>query len=300
MGLVRRRGALGRPWSGWRTAAWCAGALLLAVAVSPPLVSTAHADPAGHMVQHLLLGMYAPLGLVLAAPVTLLLGAASPAWRRRTARLLGSRPVHVLSHPVTAGLLTSGGLAVLYLTSLYAASLHRPWLHALVSVHFVASGCLFASAVAGPDPVPRRPSTATRAVVLVLTAAAHAVLAKWLYAHAGTLPPGAGHTPAATERAAQWMYYGGDVAEVLLACALFAGWRRARRHGARRTGRAGPGGPGPAPSHSTRTDRSTGSRAARTAGHSAASTPTRAATASITPTCPAGTTSSVMPSSSNT
>lgn len=244
VGVRRRTESLGRPWSPWRTAAWCSGALLVAAAVSPPAVAAAHADPRGHMVQHLLLGMYAPLGLVLAAPVTVLLGASSTAWRRRVGTILAARPVHVLAHPVAAALLTTGGLYVLYLTDLYAASLTNPALHVLVAAHLLASGCLFTWTLAGPDPAPGRPGLRTRALVLVLAAGAHAFLAKWLFGHAGTLQAGGHDFREAAELAARWMYYGGDGAELLLATALFATWYLARAprtaprgaaHGAART-----------------------------------------------------------------
>ncbi|GAB2679431.1 cytochrome c oxidase assembly protein [Thalassiella azotivora] len=237
----RRRGRLGRGWSRWRVASAVTGVALVAVAVSPPLVHWGHTDPRGHMVQHLLLGMYAPLALVLAAPVTLLLGALRPRTARRVGRVLASRPVHVFAHPVTAGLLSTGGLFVLYLTDLYALSTRAPLVHWLVAAHLLVAGSLFAWAVAGPDPAPRRPGTATRVVVLLVSAGAHAVLAKTLYARAGELPPGVPVVVEQAEQAARWMYYGGDVAEVLLACALLAGW--SRRAAGRARGVPVPGGP---------------------------------------------------------
>lgn len=55
------------------------------------------------------------------------------------------------------------------------------------------------------------------------------VLAKLLYAGAATLPALQGYPVARSEQAAQLMYYGGDVAEVLLAVALCAAWARSRR-----------------------------------------------------------------------
>ncbi|WP_069385950.1 cytochrome c oxidase assembly protein [Cellulosimicrobium cellulans] len=226
--VARRERALGRRWGRGRTAAWAAGSALLALAVSPPVADLAHADARGHMVQHLLLGMYAPLGLVLGAPVTLLLGAATTAGRRQVAAVLRSLPVRVLSHPLVAGVVDMGGLYVLYLTGLYAASMSSTLLHGVVNVHFVLAGTLFTWAVAGPDPAPHRPGVRVRVVALVLAAGAHAYLAKLLYARAGELPPGGHHTAAEVESAAQWMYYGGDLAEVALAVALFAGWYRAR------------------------------------------------------------------------
>lgn len=227
--VTRRRRRRTRPWPVARTVSWVAGAVLVGVAVSPPLTAFAHADPRGHMAQHLLVGMYAPVALVLAAPVTLALAASPPRTARRVTAVLRTPALHVLAHPVTAALLTVGGVWLLYLTPLYAATLRSGVLHAAVVVHLLASGVLFAWAVAGPDPAPRRPGTATRLTVLVLAAGAHATLARLLFAQAGTLPPGAGLPRATSEAAAQWMYYGGDLAEVALAVALLAGWYRRTR-----------------------------------------------------------------------
>lgn len=232
LGMVaRRRRAMGRRWSGWRTGAWVAGVVLLASGVSPLMTDLVHTDARGHMVQHLLLGMYAPLGLVLAAPVTLLLGASSTKNRRRIATVLDSFPVRVTSHPMVAGVIDMGGLYVLYLTGLYAASMHSALLHWVINIHFVLAGTLFTWAIVGPDPAPHRPGPRARLVALVLTAASHAYLAKMLYARASALPPGGGHAAAEMEQAAQVMYYGGDLAEIALAVTFFATWYHARsRH----------------------------------------------------------------------
>ncbi|MBA4609614.1 cytochrome c oxidase assembly protein [Aeromicrobium sp. Marseille-Q0843] len=224
----------GRAWSAWRAASWTAGAVGIALALAPPLAD-AHTAQA-HMVQHLLLGMLAPIGLVLGAPVTLLLTVLAPPAARRVTALLRTRAFHVLSHPVTTALLNVGGMFVLYLTPLFALSAQSPAVHHLVHAHFLVAGYLFAWSIAGPDPAPRRPSMTLRVVVLVLAGAAHAFLAKLLYARAGELPPGSDFTVADMQRAAQWMYYGGDVAEILLAVALFATWLGRRRDHPRQGG----------------------------------------------------------------
>lgn len=221
---VRRR-RIPRPWPAERTSAWAVGCALLVAAWSPLPVT---GDATRHVVQHLLLAMLAPLALVAAAPVTLLLGAASTPVRRVVGRVLGSTPVHVLTHPVSAAVLHVGGTAALYLTPLYALTTTSAPAHVLMHVHMLLAGCLFVWSLAGPDPAPRRPGTAVRLVVLVVAAGAHAALAKLLYAHADRLPVGAGHSRADVESAAQWMYYGGDVAEVLLALAVLVSWYRAR------------------------------------------------------------------------
>jgi putative membrane protein len=125
--------------------------------------------------------------------------------------------VHGRRHPVTALILTTGGLTVLYLTPLYARMLAEPALHQLVTVHFVLSGCLFAWVVAGADPAPHRPSVPARLVLLGVAIAAHATLSQLLYAGAYVQVP----APVADRQAgATLMYYGGDIAELLLAFAV--------------------------------------------------------------------------------
>jgi len=228
-GAVHARRAGGRTWSGRRTTSFVLGVLLVAVAFSPPAQAAAHGDPRGHMAQHLVLAMFAPLALVLGAPMTLLLGTLRSRGRRRASRLLRSRLVHGLAHPLTAAVFDMGALFVLYLTPLYALAAGNAWLHSLVAAHFLAAGYLFTWSIAGADPAPRRPSLGTRVTVLVAAAAAHAYLAKVLYAGAGALPPGSGDDAAAARSAALLMYYGGDLAEILLAVALFAAWYRRRR-----------------------------------------------------------------------
>src|SRR5690606_26141096 len=71
-----------------------------------------------HMTQHLLLGLVAPILLVLAAPLTLALQSAGPLTRQTLRRALRSPAAHLLAHPLVAWSLFGGGLAVLYLTPL--------------------------------------------------------------------------------------------------------------------------------------------------------------------------------------
>jgi putative membrane protein len=209
-------------WSGWRTASFAFGLSLIAIAILPPIAASAHIDLRGHMLQHLLLGMFAPLGLVMGAPVTLTLRALPTEAARTTVALLAARPIRVLTHPVTAAILDMGGMYLLYLTPLYVLSMDMPIVHGLIQVHFLISGSLFVWSIAGPDPAPHRPSMRTRLAVLFLATAAHATLAKLMYAYG--FPRGTHHSLAEIEAAAQTMYYGGDLAELLLAVAFFAGW----------------------------------------------------------------------------
>jgi putative membrane protein len=237
--MAARRAQRGRRgWSGWRIVSFVAGAVILAVAVSPPVAAWAHHDLRGHMTQHLLLGMIAPLGLVLAAPLTLVLREIPVPLARLATSALRSRPVRVATHPVTALLLDVGVLYLLFLTPLFAATLASPALHGVVHFHFFAAGSLFIWSIAGPDPVPHRPGFRTRLAALFVAIAAHSTLAKVMYAYGW--PRGTDFPLHEVRAAAKLMYYGGDAAELLLAIALFAAWYRAagRRRRSRSTARS--------------------------------------------------------------
>lgn len=207
--------------SGWRIVAALTGAALLGVALSPGFSAWAHHDFRGHMAQHLLVGMLAPLALVLSAPVSLALRVLPVSVARRLTRLLRSRWIRTVSHPLIALILNIGGMYLLYLTPLYALMLDSAPLHALIHFHFLVAGYLFCwSILAGPDPTPNPPGVRLRMAVLFVSIAAHAVLGKIMYGY--LWPRGTPHSAEQLRQGAELMYYGGDFAELLLAVALFA------------------------------------------------------------------------------
>ena len=187
----------------------------------------------GHMLQHVVLGMLAPVLVVLARPVTLVLRAVPKAARHRLKRVLGSRPAGVLVFPPVAAVLEAGSLWLLYRTPLFAAIGDEPWLH----IHVFLTGLLFTTAVCRLDPFHHRAGLGVRAGALIGAAAAHAVLAKTLYV---TPPPGVLLAVADRQAGAQLMYYGGDVAELGLALIVAVRWYaargRAELRSSRRTG----------------------------------------------------------------
>ena len=223
-------------WSGWRSASFAAGCLLLMAAGAPPVTDWAHHDLRGHMVQHLLLGMFAPLALVLGAPGTLLLRRLPARFGKQLVSLLATLPARLLVHPLTAAVLDIGGMYLLYLTPLFALSQADGVLHVLVHVHFVVAGYLFAWSIAGPDPAPHRPGMLLRLAVLFLATALHGYLGKLMYGEGH--PRGMGYPAEEIQAAAQLMYYGGDLAEAALAAAFFVTWlRRSARKDTADTGR---------------------------------------------------------------
>ncbi|WP_369373404.1 cytochrome c oxidase assembly protein [Streptomyces sp. cg36] len=240
---ARLRGR-GDPWPRRRDAAFTAGAVVLVASVAGTAAhdATVTGRPfTHHMAGHLGTAMAAPLLFAAGRPVTLALRALPPGPPRRTlVALARSRPVALLLHPPVAAVLDVGGLWLLYRTPLLARTHHTPSLDAVVHLHLLLAGCLFTFAVLAREPVRHRPATLTRALILLAASAAHAVLAKSLYAHG---PPGTAYTAADLHAAAQLMYYGGDAVELALALLIGHQWYRAegrRRTPGRRLGAAGP------------------------------------------------------------
>ena len=222
---ARARSREPRGWSPWRTVSFLGGCLLLGGALLPALSPYPPGDFRWHMAQHLVIGMVAPLLLVLGAPMTLLLRTVPRRQGRAIGRALRSRPARVVANPVTALVLSVGGLAMLYFTPLYAYAEAHESVHALVHLHFVASGYLFAWVVAGPDPAPHRLPVPARLVVLGAAVAFHAVASQLLYAGIGVQ---VAVSEAERRGAGDLMYFGGDLAELLIALALVASWRPRR------------------------------------------------------------------------
>jgi putative membrane protein len=211
----------GRRWPWYRTASWLSGTAAVLVATVGPLEAAADTSFVAHAVAHVLLGMLAPLLLVLGAPVTVALRALPVSAGRRLSRLLTGRPLRWLTEPAVALVLAVGGLWLLYLTPLYALSREHPGLHLLVHLHLVAAGYLLATALVGVDPAPHRRSPGHRSVVLVAAVAGHDILAKYLYGHP---PEGVGS--AAAQLGSMVMYYAGDAVEVATMVLLCARWSR--------------------------------------------------------------------------
>ncbi len=227
--------AVGYAWSLWagrhrsawpvhRTVFFYAGLACVAASLVGPLGQAAHESFTAHMMGHLLLGMIAPLLLVLSAPVSVLLRALPVGRARAVSRMLRSPYVRVITHPVVAALLNAGGLWVLYTTPLFHWMHGSVWVHALVHTHIFLAGYVFTASMVGVDPDPHRASFKLRAGVLIAFIAAHSILAKWLYAHQPM-----GVETADAQFGAQLMYYGGDAVDVLLIVLLFTGWYRATR-----------------------------------------------------------------------
>ena len=213
-----------KKWPMHRTICWCVGLLCAALAVVGPLANLAHEDFTMHMIGHLLLGMLAPLLLVIAAPITLLLRTFSTKSARVLTKLLKSWPARIVTHPVVATILNMGGLWLLYTTDLYTLMHDNSAVLFFVHVHILLAGYLFTVSMIYIDPVFHRKSFMYRAIVLILALASHGILAKYLYTH-----PPSGVTIEQAQQGSIVMYYGGDIIDAIIIFILCLHWYRATK-----------------------------------------------------------------------
>jgi len=199
-----------------------------------------------HMVQHMVLGMIAPIFLALGAPVTLALRVLAPRRRRRLLAILHSRVAKVLTFPLLAYALFVFTPFALYFGGLYRVTLESPVAHELVHAHFLAVGCLFFWPLVGLDPLPGRWPYPARALLMVLSTPFHAVLGLSIMQSqrllGGDWYPSLGLTWANPwsdqEVAGGILWAGGEIVSVTMIAVLVVQWMRASDREAARIDRA--------------------------------------------------------------
>jgi putative copper resistance protein D len=171
----------GDSWPVGRTVAFALGIALIDFATSGGLGVYALFSFEYHMIAHMLLGMIAPIGLVLGAPITLALRTLpqSRDGQERGVRTLALSVLHsryskVLTNPITALALFDGSLFVLYFTDLFGNLMQNHAGHFLMNIHFILVGFLFFNVIIGVDPNPRKYPHILRIVILFGAMSLHA------------------------------------------------------------------------------------------------------------------------------
>lgn len=211
-----------KQWPLYRTVLWTLGIICAVAALIGPLVNRTQMGFTAHMISHLLLGMLAPLLMVLAAPMTLIMLTLNVRTARRLSRLLRNWPVSILSNPIVASLLNIGGLWLLYKTDLYMATQQNILLHVLVHIHVFLAGYLFTASLIYVDPTPHQFSFVYRATVFAIALAGHGILSKYIYAY-----PPSGVPIKQAETGGMFMYYGGDAIDLVIIFILCFQWYKA-------------------------------------------------------------------------
>ena len=179
--LLTRRGD---KWPVGRTVAFALGISAVDYATSGGLGVYAKFSFEYHMIAHMVLGMIAPIGIVLGAPITLALRTL-PQGRTDDERgvrgtliaLLHSRPAAVLTNPVVILALFDGSLFALYMTPLFGNMMPSHLGHLAMTVHFLLAGTLFFHVIIGIDPNPRKVPHIVRIVILFAAMSIHAFFA---------------------------------------------------------------------------------------------------------------------------
>lgn len=179
-GVVRlaRRGV---KWPVGRTIAFALGISAIDYATSGGLGVYSYFSFSHHMMAHMVLGMIAPIGIVLGAPITLALRAL-PSGRGEQERglrgllvaALSFRVVLVLTHPIVALAIFDGSLFFLYFTNIFDSLMGSHLGHLLMSVHFLLAGMLFFHVIIGIDPRPKQYPHIFRIVILFAAMSIHA------------------------------------------------------------------------------------------------------------------------------
>ena len=171
----------GDKWPVGRTVAFALGISAVDFATSGGLGLYANFSFSFHMISHMVIGMIAPIGLVLGAPITLALRTLPQARNSQERGIRGSliAVLHskigiVFTNPIVALVIFDGSLFALYFTDLFAMMMASHVGHLLMTLHFLAAGYLFFSVIIGVDPNPRKIPHLLRIVVLFAAMSIHA------------------------------------------------------------------------------------------------------------------------------
>jgi putative copper resistance protein D len=174
---VRRLHGVGGRWPVTRTIAAATTALAAVVATNGWVAANDVSRFGAHAVQHILLGLVIPVGVVLAAPLTLALRTSSPPTRQVLRSWSSGSVLRVACHPVVAGALFTITIVAMYTTPLFERSLTSTPVHVFVHAHLLVVGVLFFWPLIGFDPAPVRVPHPARLGLLLLILPLHALLA---------------------------------------------------------------------------------------------------------------------------
>lgn len=220
------------PHPGRRRWFFIAGLATLVLALASPIEAYEGQLFSVHMVQHMLIELVAAPLLLLGAPVTLALRAASPWLRRRLLAILQSRVVHLISFPIVAWVLFTGVNWGWHFSVLYNQALENPWLHYVEHASFLAAALLFWWPALGVDPSRWRMPHPVRLLYLFVAMPQNSFLGvallsagTVLYPHYVTNLRAWGPTPLDDQRlGGTLMWVGGDLAFLAGMAVVIAGW----------------------------------------------------------------------------
>lgn len=192
---VRRLSKRGDAWPVSRSIHWVWAMAVLVYSTSGGVAVYGEFLFSAHMIEHMLLTMLVPVGIVLSAPITLVARAievrkdGSRGMREWLLGIVHSRWVGLVGHPLIATVVFALSLMVFYYSPLLSWATTTHLGHQWMVVHFLISGYLFVQALAGVDPSPHRAAYPIRLLMLMGTMGFHAFFGLSLMTATGLLLP---------------------------------------------------------------------------------------------------------------
>ena len=249
--ILSRRGV---KWPVGRTIAFAIGISAVDFATSGGLGVYSRFAFSNHMMSHMVLGMIAPIGIVLGAPITLALRTLPQArnkeeWGVRGAfiTILHSRLSRIYTNPVVALAIFDGSLFALYFTPLFGNLMQGHSGHFFMSLHFLLAGILFFQVLIGIDPMPNKIPHLVKIIVIFAAMSIHAFFSISVMSATTLLDNGFFallERPWATDLLADQKLGGsigwamGEIPILLALLATFMQWQRADKNEANRIDRA--------------------------------------------------------------
>lgn len=176
--ILSRKGV---KWPIGRTIAFAAGVSAVDFATSGGLGLYSHFSFSAHMSSHMVIGMIAPIGIVLGAPITLALRTL-PIGRNPQERgvrgsfiaLLHSKLGKFYTNPIVVLAIFDGSLFALYFTPLFGNLMQGHTGHFIMSIHFLLAGILFFQILIGIDPMPQKIPHLVKIIIIFAAMSIHA------------------------------------------------------------------------------------------------------------------------------
>lgn len=249
VGRLRRRGDT---WPIHRPIVWLGAMVVLVYATSGGVAVYGEFLFSAHMIEHMLLTMLIPVGIVLAAPVTLVARAievrhdGSRGMREWFLGIIQSRWIGFVGHPLVSTVVFALSLMVFYYSPLlsWASTTHLG--HEWMILHFLLAGYLFVQALIGVDPSPHRTSYPVRMILLMGTMGFHAFFGLSLMTGTSLLLPewfGAmgrtwGDSPLVDQQVGGAIAWGiGELPTLVLSALVVRSWIRSDEREAKRSDR---------------------------------------------------------------
>jgi putative copper resistance protein D len=246
---LRRRGD---SWPIHRPIMWVGAMVILVYTTSGGVAVYGEFLFSAHMIEHMLLTMLIPVGIVLAAPVTLVARAievrhdGSRGMREWFLGIIQSKWIGFVGHPLVSTVVFALSLMVFYYSPLlsWASTTHLG--HEWMILHFLLAGYLFVQALIGVDPSPHRTSYPVRMILLMGTMGFHAFFGLSLMTGTSLLLPewfGAmgrtwGDSPLVDQQVGGAIAWGiGELPTLILSALVVRAWIRSDERDSRRSDR---------------------------------------------------------------